>query len=268
MFSQVAWLPFLLPACADGQAAQILDDGSFSARDEVAVVELQGARRAPLQLLGEAFDGVVKAERGAEEWVVFFCVNWLDQCKDLRDDFRRLGTTLEDKFNKDRVFSAKVRFAEVDCAEDKVLCNKQNVDNYPTIVRYNHGARTSVWEGRLGAPRNARHQVMHNWLYSEVGTDVPRPVPAVPESESPFRWAATCGSFMALVVVLVKMSADILMSTVEAVRISSGAPTAEEAVQQRAKEAAAATRAANSPFSRLARRLPQDWAAQRPSIDL
>eukprot|EP00439_Symbiodinium_sp_Y106_P064675 s4067_g10.t1 len=46
----------------------------------------------PLTLVGKHFDRVVRAaDPTSEEWVVFFCVSWLDECQDLRDGFRTIN---------------------------------------------------------------------------------------------------------------------------------------------------------------------------------
>jgi len=43
------------------------------------------------------------------------------------------------------LFSRKTRFAQVDCAVDKVLCNSQSVETYPTVVHYRRGGRVGQW---------------------------------------------------------------------------------------------------------------------------
>jgi len=38
----------------------------------------------------------------------------------------------------------KVRFAQVDCAIDKVLCNEQGVVDYPMVAHYRDGVQTQI----------------------------------------------------------------------------------------------------------------------------
>lgn len=39
-----------------------------------------------------------------------------------------------------------VRFAQVDCATDKALCNENNVQSYPSLVHYKGGKFSSAWQ--------------------------------------------------------------------------------------------------------------------------
>lgn len=259
-----------------GAGAQILDDGADQALD--VPVNVGGGKLSPLQLLAPAFDSVVKADNGAEEFVVFFCVKWLEQCQDLLAEFRRRGSVLERQLNEQQLFTPKVRFAEVDCAEDKVLCNREGVDTYPTITRYLHGgSKKQVWQGSLGQKRSTAQKAMLGWMNANIGVNVDANIPEELPGADPLRWAARLGSFIAVILALAKTCIDVLQSTLEAARVSTGGLSAEEETKQAAlrarREQAAAARhaaaaAADAPSCRLARRLPQTWAMQRSQIDL
>eukprot|EP00435_Cladocopium_sp_Y103_P060543 s428_g22.t1 len=63
---------------------------------------------------------------GAEQWMVAFCASWWEPCEELHVIFEQLAAKWQGKLNtQDRDFIAKVRFATVDCATDKVLCNEE-----------------------------------------------------------------------------------------------------------------------------------------------
>jgi len=272
MASKIACLTFL----SLGAVAQILDDGAGQVAAETVLFAAgrAGAQLPPLKLLTAAFDSIVKTENSADEFVVFFCVSWLEECQDLRDEFRRRGTVLESQFNAQQIFAPKVRFAEVDCADDKVLCNRESVEAYPTIRRYVHGgSMTTAWEGRLGQKRPKIIKAMLEWMDVNVGKSVAPAVTEEPPSLDHFRWAARIGSFIALTVALAKIGFDILQSTLEAMRASAGGASAEEeqkqaALRERHGEASAARLGGPEASCRLSRVLPKAWAAERPQINL
>lgn len=280
MTLKIQWHAFFLL----GAGAQILDDGWFepsTGSDQALDVPVQVAGEKlspPLKLLAPAFDSVVKAENGPDEFVVFFCVSWLEQCQDLLAEFRRRGSVLEGKLNEQQIFAPKVRFAEVDCAEDKVLCNREGVETYPTITRYLHGgSKRHVWTGSLGQKHSVAEKAMLGWMNANIGVNVDAPVPEELSSADPLRWAARFGSFIAVIITLVKTGLDVLQSTLEAARVSAGGASAEEEAKQAAlrarREQAAVARqaadaAADAPSCRMTRRLPQAWAMQRSQLDL
>lgn len=247
---------------------------------EVKTVQLKqgGLGPVPLKLLGSTFDAVNSQAIGIEQSIVFFCVEWLDQCTDLREEFRIRGRTLSEKFNAKSVLAPRVRFAEVNCGEDKVLCNRQQVETYPTIALYVKGKRYKVWEGSLGAPRKKRHQSMIDWLHNHVGQEwQPLSAEDVEEDEEDdaaslvgqLRWAASLGAAIAVCIVMTRYLFELVQSAIATHRAAEGRTLEKtERKQTRAEARAAALAAANTPSCRMARRIPQDWAAQRGKIDL
>jgi len=232
----------------------------------------------PLTLVGKHFDRVVRAaDPTSEEWVVFFCVSWLDECQDLRDGFRRQSGILNAKLNgHDAAFLPRVRFAEVDCAEDKVLCNREQVETYPTILRLVRGERAQAWESNLGRSQQLLQKELAEWMRTHPGSAEPRlrsQAQEHPEETSvdSVRAAVDSAVTVVLLVAFVRMCLDITRSARRALQ----APT-ENAENENAKEQAKSPHAtgayqgsaASTPYCRMARRLPQDWVQQRDEIVL
>jgi len=93
------------------------------------------------------FAGNIFANRegeGPEGWMVLFCVDWYKPCQDFQDAFLSTATQYGG-VSDDEVLSRTTRFAQVDCAVDKVLCNSQDVAAYPTVVHYRRGGRAGEW---------------------------------------------------------------------------------------------------------------------------
>merc|ERR1719343_1688330 len=63
----------------------------------------------------------------------------------MRPTYLDLANSFERKLNANSLLQLPVRFAEVDCRVDKVLCNEQLVDWYPEIVHYRRGEMVARW---------------------------------------------------------------------------------------------------------------------------
>lgn len=95
-----------------------------------------------------------------KHWMVIFCTDWHEKCKGLVPSFELLGAQWEEKLNAGDIFQSSVRFAKVDCATDKELCNSQGIEDYPTVTHYQHGKAIGTWTG--GAPGLVR------WVKQEL----------------------------------------------------------------------------------------------------
>jgi len=80
----------------------------------------------------------------AEHWMVYFCPTWWEPCRKLLEPFAMQSTEWQSTLN-DGLFHKQVRFARVDCASHKPLCNKQGVENYPTVHHYHRGNLVQSW---------------------------------------------------------------------------------------------------------------------------
>jgi len=168
---QFGCLLLLLCALASCVGEPVLKDGS---KERSIEVEKRGSGPAPLKLLGPVFEALVASREALQESVVFFCVDWMEQCEALQENFRRSARALADNFNSQRLLEPQIRLAEVNCAEDKVLCNRQQVESYPSIVRYVDGIREEAWEGSLGRKYKDNLESMQKWLRRHLGAKVQR----------------------------------------------------------------------------------------------
>jgi len=109
-------------------------------------------RERPMSVIGLnrfIFDANVVQCLGqhTDHWIVIFCPSWYPPCQKVLPTFRNTSEIWQEKLNSDVILRSRARFAEVDCATDKELCNEQQVADYPTIVHYNGGSRVSKWTG-------------------------------------------------------------------------------------------------------------------------
>jgi hypothetical protein len=120
------------------------------------VVQLAHTRMDPSQsvtMLGRhSFNTTVKQEN-VDNWIVLFCVDWLDHCQGLWHDYRRMAMRWEHSLasNASSWHNTAVRFAEVDCAADKPLCNENHVEMYPSVVHFKKGKLIKAWDVSKGA---------------------------------------------------------------------------------------------------------------------
>lgn len=107
----------------------------------------QDPSRTVTMLNRVTFNGSVKQEN-VDDWVVFFCVDWYEVCQGLWEPYRNTAVQWEKDLSSSASSwqSTAVRFAEVDCASDKVLCNENNVQYYPTVLHFRGGKVVKEWE--------------------------------------------------------------------------------------------------------------------------
>merc|ERR1719220_654122 len=107
-----------------------------------------------------------KEGEGPEGWVVLFCAQWFEPCQMLQETFLTLATQYGGTSHED-LFSRTYRFAQVDCAIDKVLCNSQDVDAYPTVVHYRRGGRAGEWS-QSGRTLDKEAKSFGKWLSKQM----------------------------------------------------------------------------------------------------
>eukprot|EP00747_Dinoflagellata_sp_TGD_P161867 gnl/TRDRNA2_/TRDRNA2_178852_c0_seq1.p1 gnl/TRDRNA2_/TRDRNA2_178852_c0~~gnl/TRDRNA2_/TRDRNA2_178852_c0_seq1.p1 ORF type:complete len:265 (-),score=62.34 gnl/TRDRNA2_/TRDRNA2_178852_c0_seq1:66-860(-) len=160
----------------------------LAAAQALPVIDEPGLRKVPTAHLDETllhppiatlnrvtFEGNVLQPTGAktEHWIINFCAHWYEPCQALAPHFSDLGAQWEKSLDKGALFTAGVRFAQVDCAVDKVLCNEMGVEDYPTVMHYHQQEKLASWtaQGWTGeamaqdAPRLAR------WLRQQIGRE-------------------------------------------------------------------------------------------------
>mmetsp|Transcript_81518 Transcript_81518/g.189338 ORF Transcript_81518/g.189338 Transcript_81518/m.189338 type:complete len:269 (+) Transcript_81518:97-903(+) len=124
---------------------------------KVQAIAPQEAKPAPptsrigspvLELSPVIFGGnVLREEAGTghpEQWLVHFCPSWWEQCQAMLKAYAKEADHWQRSLGGG-LMGPKVRFAMVDCASHKVLCNEQLVEEYPTIVHYQRGVQSSRW---------------------------------------------------------------------------------------------------------------------------
>jgi len=112
-----------------------------------AVVKVHAGQPDAVLLLNPyTFGGNVNFEHGrVAHWVVLFCVDWYPPCMELRAHYEDIARDYQGRLNVGNGLHSEVRFAEVDCTVNKVLCNTQGVEGYPTVIHYDGKPQTSEW---------------------------------------------------------------------------------------------------------------------------
>jgi len=145
-----------VPTCAED--AGLLQGERVAAKPSA---EVHSDRIPPLELNRFTFDdNVLRAgeQPHVAHWIVNFCVPWWDGCKNVARTYTQFGDEWQGKLNGD-LLTSEVRFATVDCATDKVLCNEQGVEVYPTVVHYTRGEQISMYE--VGGKSMEK---FHSWI--------------------------------------------------------------------------------------------------------
>lgn len=107
------------------------------------------------------------SNNGVDRWVVLFCLGWYEPCEAIERPFAAAGSEWQDSLNTN-LLSTDVRFATVDCATDRVLCNEQMIHEYPQIVVYHKHAAIAAWSG--GGKYEKLAGGMRKWLSRQLGT--------------------------------------------------------------------------------------------------
>merc|ERR1740121_434714 len=113
------------------------------------------------------FAGNVFANRGGPDaWVVLFCAHWFEPCQVFAETFVSAAAD-HGGISQDSLFSRTTRFAWVNCPVDKVLCNSQEVDVYPTVVHYRRDSRAGEWVFS-GRPMEKEIVSFSRWLKKQL----------------------------------------------------------------------------------------------------
>lgn len=112
--------------------------------DEDVTVRLDNGRT--VRMLNRYTYNSTVAQDGVDNWIVLFCVDWWEPCASVWDAYRSMSVQWEKGLNASSFLNSGVRFAEVDCATDKALCNEQGVLEYPWAVHVHRGKFSSFWE--------------------------------------------------------------------------------------------------------------------------
>merc|ERR1719343_267233 len=140
---------------------------SDSKQEENSIEKDRDLHGVVLKLNDQIFDGNVlkQSDYSTDHWMVYWCPNWFEPCKALVEKYAPLSTQWQGKLNKDSILRMNVRFAKVDCATEKPLCNKMGVEDYPTVQHYYKGAPVRTFVGRVQNPGSR----LEAWLEEELG---------------------------------------------------------------------------------------------------
>lgn len=246
----------------------------------VGEVAVTGAGALPplrLSKLGFA-TGSPGAPGAAEQWVVLFCVDWWEPCQEIRRTFRASATQLERVLNADRLLTPAVRFAEVDCAGDKALCNEHKVEWYPTVVHFSAGERQAAWEGS-GPQAVAKDQrAMVAWLHQRLGEETAPAKEALLASTSPqhasgvqtasSRFPPLMTALLGLVAWFLGSGLEMLRAVREALRLVRQGAADVLAKTKREEKQPEREEQEEVQKTRLERCLPTEWAQRRQSLEL
>lgn len=113
----------------------------------VEIKSISDATKSVTLLNRFSFNGAVQQEH-VDHWIVLFCVEWYELCKEVQPGFLSTATVWEEalSYNATSWQKSAVRFAEVSCATDKALCNENNVQSYPTVLHFKGGEIVDSWE--------------------------------------------------------------------------------------------------------------------------
>lgn len=153
---------------ADVLELNLAEEGQSSsgAAQDPEVIELYNP---VLQLNKFSFHKSVLQERGSEvaHWIVMFCPTWYEPCQALQPLYRQLSEQWQDRLNTG-LLSTEVRFANVDCATEKELCNTQKVGmNYPYVAHYKEHKKVAFWKGKSFKSDQKR---LGEFLQKELGS--------------------------------------------------------------------------------------------------
>merc|ERR1719229_1616290 len=103
----------------------------------------------------------------------------------MEEPFAQMGAQWQSQLNKEAVFTREIRFAKVDCATDRVLCNERGVEGFPHVQYYTGGALAKKWSGG----RENDELRLQKWLQKRLDV-LTSPAPAPNEGSGPAALAA------------------------------------------------------------------------------
>jgi hypothetical protein len=163
---------------ARGRAPLIQVDSHAEEPLSAFIPASDGAYGSVLKLNDQTFRGNVLREEDDRvvHWMVYWCPDWWEPCQSMQEKYKRLATQWQQELNAGALYGLQVRFARVDCATDKVLCNAMSVDNYPMVQHYTRGQHVASWTDRS----NEAGKRLAKWLSSRL-----RRVPGSTHTDAP-----------------------------------------------------------------------------------
>jgi len=270
MLASRGWKPLLVLSCivfaapSGAKARELLGDA-----ERVSTIgSIAGLNRV-------TFYPNVNDTEGPEHWVVFYCVDWYQGCQGIRNTYLDFAHSSERSHNAQMLLQLKVRFAEVKCTTDKVLCNEQHIDTYPMVVHYSKGRRVSAWQGNNGndakeATRLAKF-LGKQMDFSEVQGEkelvfnISPDIWELPAAQQHPLLTAMCvapyaAAIVGMLATVASASSELLTGLRRLFATRLGCIGQSEELKQ--------TQAEEVRVTGLRSRLPSSWASQRASIEL
>lgn len=201
-------------------------------------------------------------------WIILFCPPWYEPCQAVDIIFKQFGHKWQDQLNN-AVLSTEVRFAAVDCATEKALCNTQNVDTYPFIAHYRNHEQVKVWRGKSFDTDKARLREFLRRELSPISTNTePVSEDVTPESGQSFP--------MDFLLIFAAIAGNAWFigrgSCGETPSSSATCGQQQEGVQRQdgaqRQEDVPLAQSAEQQVSTVARSLPKEWGCDRPTCEL
>jgi len=204
-----------------------------------------------------------------ENWIVMFCADWYAPCVETRRSYMVLAEKYDAKQNSDaELLRSTVRFASVDCAVDKVLCNTQFVEDYPTLRHYREGKIHASWKG---SGRINESKALAAWL--EKTLTAPAPQAGAADSTSSLLTASERALLMRLIASVVAMAAAICWTVSRGVELWAAAASVRRqggCIQPGAKSGLAGkctemddSDVKNTRSNGVEPKLPREWLLRR-----
>lgn len=224
----------------------------------------------PLELSRVSFNSnILRSVGAAEHWMVLFCYSWYAPCKELMQPWTSMATTWQAQLNTD-LFTRKIRFAHVDCARDRVLCNERDVEGLPHVQHYVAGSVVGKFTGDKDSQKR-----LSKWLTKQLA-------PPVAPAATLKAMTKEMGTVLrTIVLILQRLPAEPLVDVLIIIVIlflnlraicqnptlwrPQVAPQVPKAAEE--KEAACEMQSL-APPSAITRCLPGEWAQDRAPIDL
>lgn len=239
------------------------EDATLGAKPRTEQEDIVGLYDSVMRLNRITFNMTILEEHADEvaHWIVLFCPPWYEPCQAIEPIFRQQSEKWQSRLNN-ALLSTEVRFAAVDCATEKALCNEQNVVQYPFVAHYHRRQQVKLWRGKSFETDKKR---LGDFLQKELG-----PVAAATSMSQDGEDATAEG--------IQKIPVDFLLIFAaiagNAWFISRGGFGSEAASQTPAKQTviegppSSAAGQAQSAASCVARSFPKEWGSDRQSLEL
>lgn len=218
-----------------------------------------------LKLNRFSFQKTLFEEHGNEvaHWIVLFCPAWYEPCQALQPIYRRLSEQWQGQLNN-ALLSTEVRFASVDCATEKALCNTQDVGmHYPFVAHYRDHKKVAQWRGKSFETDEQR---IRDWLRKELGhISMATKIDSESEAKSTESQFPIPLDFLLIFAAIAGNAWFISRGLGGEASPDARSPSKAVRPESRASHAA---QAAETRDGCVQRSLPKEWAQERPSLEL